>query len=214
MSETTKLNIVNMPLLLNFFNTSLLDKMFEDKKMQNDVQITLPEFNIYKHHLADILVKDDKEPLNLKSIANKVKQNQQIYSNLLHPILNDDFELPENGFSSTKGILALIAIITFSIDFIVMLYICYKFRIIRQALTFRAVAAFSNTPRTLIYHAVTTEANQIWYEQISNIIHIEHVNLFFVVIIFLMILVKLLHKWNFKTPHYSINLQVTNGKSC
>ena len=116
----TKLHPLNLALLQQFFDPSVIKHIYADTAFIRPLNISTPAFKIYKHEMNNILADDVKSHLSLKRMAHKGKNDEIIFKALSEPLLEGELSLntcwPDINailiiISSTLTIGAILAII-------------------------------------------------------------------------------------------------------
>lgn len=94
----TKIHPVNLGLLQQYFNNSLLD-INSTSLFTDPLNITLPSFQIFSHNFSSIVAREQNAHLDLKKMVDAAKKDQIIYTALTEPMLNVDATDKEISYS-------------------------------------------------------------------------------------------------------------------
>ena len=112
----TTIHPVNLALLQQFFKADQLKHIKGSSYFVNELNVKLPNFNIYNHSYNSFLVKDQHEHLNLQKMAKVAKKEGVIFQNLAEPLLNGVINV-NSSWPDVNGILGLIGAILSSVLF-------------------------------------------------------------------------------------------------
>ncbi|CAG2186272.1 unnamed protein product [Mytilus edulis] len=133
-TETTKLHLVNLALLQEFFNSTKLIDILGNTTFDDPVSVNFPNFEIYKHKFQHIIATDKKEDMSLKKMAKRAKERSKIYTHLADSLVDGEVDFPESWLTK-RDILSLSAIVIASLNAIATIYLIYKFKIIAAAIS-------------------------------------------------------------------------------
>ena len=85
------------------------------------VNVSVPDFKLYKHKFNSILASDQIDHLSLIKMVKAAKSDEKIFQNLAEPLLDGQIELDSN-WPDVNGYLGLISIILGGISFIGFIY--------------------------------------------------------------------------------------------
>ena len=99
---------INLPLLQQFFYSTILDKMLEDISYNNPIEVLLPEFKMSQKNTQDILQRSHKLEIDMDTFVKRTKNNQIVYHDLTEAML--DGEKPIQTSLSTFDIITIVGI--------------------------------------------------------------------------------------------------------
>ena len=91
--NVTKLHPLNLALLQQFFDSSVIKHIYADTAFLRPINISTPVFKIYKHKMNNMLADDIKTHLSLKRMADKAKNDETIFKTLSEPLLEGELSL-------------------------------------------------------------------------------------------------------------------------
>ena len=91
--DVSVLHPVNLALLQEFFNNTEFNTVLADTFFAKEVQMKIPNFNIYTHNMNKILAADQETHLSLRKMANAAKNDKTIFKSLTEPLLSGDITL-------------------------------------------------------------------------------------------------------------------------
>ena len=112
-----------LALLQAFFGSEQIKSYLGDTYFKNMVNVSVPDFKLYKHKFTSILASDQIDHLSLIKMVNAAKSDEKIFQNLAEPLLDGQIELDSN-WPDVNGYLGLISIILGGISFIGFIYMC------------------------------------------------------------------------------------------
>ncbi|KAL4238603.1 hypothetical protein ACF0H5_003310 [Mactra antiquata] len=209
----TSLHPDNLALLQQFFKDSSLSMIQANSTYDVPANIPVPQFQIFNHDFSKLVAKDFKEHLNLKKMAEASKNNKQIFTHLVDPLLAMPVE-SDNNLSSSNIIIVICSCLTvISCIGIIVLYFKYKKL---------ATAVFGSTLVTSTKAAVlpdfhfTTTAMTTLNTSPSNITSLSifqnHTAVTCMSLLALIFIYKMLKVCLSKLRTNKLILEVTNGK--
>ena len=129
----TRLYPVNLALLQSFFGSEQVKSYLGDTYFKNMVNVSVPDFKLYKHKFNYILASDQIDHLSFIKIVTAAKSNEKMFQNLAETLLDGQIELDLN-WPDVNGYLGLISIILGGISFIGFIYMCLLFRSLQTSL--------------------------------------------------------------------------------
>ena len=117
------------------------------------MNISVPAFEIYEHDFSQSIADDKKTDLSLKKIATAAKKDQKIFTSLAHSVASGAIALPSTWNSHSTIILIVIRCVAV-INFLITIWLMYKFRTLRAAILFHRVSA--TLPTAFVYEAMPT----------------------------------------------------------
>lgn len=89
----TRLYPVNLALLQAFFGSEQVKSYLGDTYFKNMVNVSVPDFKLYKHKLNYILASDQIDHLSLIKMITAAKSDEKMFRNLAEPLLDGQIEL-------------------------------------------------------------------------------------------------------------------------
>ncbi|KAL4232848.1 hypothetical protein ACF0H5_007535 [Mactra antiquata] len=122
----TSLHHVNLALLQQFFKDSSLSMIQANSTYDATCNISVPQFHLFTHDFSKLVAKDFKEHLNLKKMAEASKNNKQIFTHLVDPLLAMPVK-SDNNLSRSNIIIVICSCLTvISSTGIIVLYCKYQ----------------------------------------------------------------------------------------
>ena len=146
-AETSIKHITNIPLLIKFFDPESLKIISGDTTLSESPDITLPDFEYFKHNLTESFAHDEKFKLSLHKTAQKVKENQVIASNIDEALILG--QIPSPASTGSQSILSWILTAVIALISTLTIFLFYKLKQLTLAV---AVLQASNTPRVCASH--------------------------------------------------------------
>ena len=149
----TKLHPINMAMIQEFFNHSYIQNLACDSYFNATMNISVPAFKIYEHDFSQVIADDRKTDLSLKKIAKAAKTDEKIFTSLAHSVVSGAIPLPSTWSSHSTIIFVVIGCVTV-LNFLITIWLMYKFRTLRAAILFHRVSA--TLPTAFVYEAMPT----------------------------------------------------------
>ena len=212
--STSEFHPVNLAVLQHFFDPKALAAISGESLFDAPIDISLPEFKIFKHNFSELIAEDKNQHLSLQRAAAAAKADDYIFQNLAGPIL--DGRLPELDtiWSAIVKYLSLVTASVTAVLVIIVIWQLYKIRALTIALAVcqksLGTEAFRYTHPPLHYtdkHSPTD--NPAIISDSVDYFNFTYLSLVFVLILIVYCLVKKLQ--SHKT---TLLLQVTDGSSC
>ena len=144
----SKLHPVNLAVLQNFFQPQELEAITGDSLFDSPVQITIPEFKIFKHNFSEIVAGDQKHHLSLQRAAAAAKADDYIFQTLADPIL--DGRLPELD-TIWSIIIKYLSMATASVTAVLGLIVVWQLYKIRSLTIAVAILQKSTTSSAIVH---------------------------------------------------------------
>ena len=167
----TKVHPVNLALIQNFFNDSYIKSLTGDSFFNTTVNVSLPTFDLYEHKFSDLVADDKNNDLSLKKMAQAAKSDKQIFTSLAHSMVAGEVSLPPS-WSDKYNIILIITGSMMIINFLITLWLIFKFRTLRAAVLFHRVSA--TLPPTFIYETIPTIPTPSVIETLQSSISWDH----------------------------------------
>jgi hypothetical protein len=101
--EITKMHIINLAVLQNFFSDSELNEILKTNALETQPRINIPQPQIYKTQFDNEIEKLEANELSLKSLTAESKEDTKIYQSLSHRIWHglqtNSFEINSSSLS-------------------------------------------------------------------------------------------------------------------
>ena len=123
-NTTSKIHPVNLALLQQFFNDSSLQTIESNSLFNNPLKANIPNFQIYKHDMHDIIADDRKGHLSLQKMAEAARNESVVFRSLTEPLLSGDIAINQSWPTTDNIILyvasaiAIFSLIAFIITFL------------------------------------------------------------------------------------------------
>lgn len=215
--NNTQSNIhpVNLALLQQFFNGSLLQNVNGNSLFENPLKIEVPKFTIYNHSMSKIMADDRKSHLSLQKMAKAASQESVVFKSLTDSLLAGSISLEDTWPSSNDIILyvttavAGFSLIAFIITFLKLRKVILILTVLQQAHKVKAA-----TLPSFIYknqQPTATPTNYIF----DNIdLTIEHYILTLCIFILLFVVILFVHVVKCKRNRTVVLAELTDGESC
>lgn len=89
----TVLHPFNIVLLQEFFDNSEIQNVLADTTYANPLNVTIPNFKMYRHKMRQVLADDSNAHLSLKKMADQAKQVSVIFQSLAEPLLDGQLNI-------------------------------------------------------------------------------------------------------------------------
>ena len=221
-----------LPLLMQFFTNDSLKDIKGYTQYGEAPNLQLPKFQFYETSLTKTLSKDEKMKVNLEKAVQSVKNDKVIVNGLSEAIVLGKVSSYVNFWITTPGIVTIITAMVGILSILANLYLLNKIRylLIAVAILKTAVVKTHANVLNLKFQNLEgqTENEKMWHEIIqewAKEINLQHMSIFLLVIIFIMIVCitcKLWHNkydWSFtlaieivsNSEYYYVDLCTLNG---
>ena len=95
-NTTSTLHPVNLAVLQQFFNDTDLQNIESNSLFENPLSVNVPQFQIYKHSIQNIIADDRKSHLSLEKMAKSAKNDAMIFQSLTDPLLSGEIQIDSN----------------------------------------------------------------------------------------------------------------------
>jgi hypothetical protein len=130
--SVTHLHLVNLAVMMNFFNGSQLSTVLADTTFPRPLTIKIPDFRIYNHSMKQIIATDSKTHLSLKKMAATAKARAVTFSSLTEPLLTGDLNI-DTGIT-IASIIAFTALAVATLAMCAVIWLIIKLRALKAAL--------------------------------------------------------------------------------
>ena len=201
---------INLPLLQQFFNNTVLDKLMKNISYNDPINVLLPVFKTFDQNTQDILTRSHKLEIDMQTFVKRAKKNQIVYHSLTEAMLNGEISI-ESGLS-TFDIISIIGILLTIGNTLMLIFLSRKIRILLTAITLIKPTAAQH----LKYDNPTTLSPlQEFTNSLNESLKYEHF-LVFLAMIHVLLLITILRKLQiFKRQRGTLLiLHVSNGLNC
>ena len=123
----TKLHPFNLVLLQEFFDNSKIQNVFADTTYANPLNVTVPNFKIYKHDMHQVIANDKNDHLSLSRMTDQVKNDQVIFQSLTEPLLEGQLTI-EPQWPDFNAILIFVTMAAVAICTLFMTWTFFRMR--------------------------------------------------------------------------------------
>jgi hypothetical protein len=134
-SAIDQTHVLNIPLLMQFFDNTTLAALRGDDFFATEPNITLPDFKYFSHEITNTFATQDQMSHDLAKTAQAVLNNRYIVDNLGQSLILGDVELDKDLFwFSAKGLVVEISLTISVCLLIVSVYFYFRLRKLTIAL--------------------------------------------------------------------------------
>ena len=90
------------------------------------MSVIIPDLKIFKHKMSGILAQDKKFDINLKQIAERVKNSSTIYNSISDAYLDEQFSFDNGDPFDFKLLLSIVGLSPAVINFFTIIYVFRK----------------------------------------------------------------------------------------
>ena len=224
----TVLHIVNLPLISNFFNSSLLQELRIDQYFYIKPQIDLPKLDIFSSEYVKTVGDLHQNTLDLNHVATQAQNSSKIFTSLSHKMLAD---LNENElliqaaslspFNWQTGLLIITTLLA-SIAFVGLIMVYRKFKLLSisclllQKASMNRVTASPSKQLILDYfqHQPSTTTPEPFFKleipEITVSKEIDAVNVIAIIlcIIFVLYVCFRIYRWLYPTFKFQVIMEI------
>lgn len=213
--STSQSHPVNLAVLQEFFLPEELESITGETVFDNPVEVSIPDFKIFKHNFTDLIAGDREQHLSLQRAAAAAKADDYIFESVADPIL--DGRLPELD-TIWSIVVKYLSLTTASVTTILTLIVVWQFYKIRTLTVAVAVLqhsspsnALPNTHPPLHYHPDNYSPTESTVATADNSAdeHFIYLALGLALIMFLYYLIK-----RARGCTTTLIVEITNGSSC
>ena len=215
---TTIVHPVNLAVLQHFFDDQVANNILADTLSSIPVNVTLPQFKVYKHKMSDIIAADSKQHLSLQKMAEAAKNNVQVFQSLVEPLLDGQIDI-ESNWPSTNDILIIVSMSASAILAVLLIHTIFKLRKLASSVLLLQQVRNIKAAVTPIPSFTYTQNDELEGEEtiFSKLLLLEftwdHIIFILLVVSVLLLLIVGWKYYKFTTT-CSICLEITNGKQC
>lgn len=144
-TATSQLHPVNLAVLQQFFDETLLTNITAQTSYTMPLPITIPQIKTYQQNFSDILAIDQTQHFSLERIAQITKNDEPIFQSLAEPILSGRLLLKHHSYLTATDIIAYVALALSVVTMTGILYLTYK---LHRVAGMMAILAQLNNPVT------------------------------------------------------------------
>lgn len=212
-NTSTVLHPINLALLQQFFNDTVLENIESNTLFQKPLSINVPEFKIFNHTIQHIIANDKKADLSLERMAKSVKNDDLVYQYMTDPLLTGDVSITKDWLSWDDIMLyCTTAVAIISLTFVLLLCVKMRKLIIIVSVLQKAQISKASTLPSFVYTKKQTTAEPSFTETID--LTVNHYVLALVLITLLLVIIQLVKKCNFRHLSTVLIIEITNGKEC
>ena len=212
----SKVYPVNLALLQHFFNDTQLETVLANTTYEQQMAVIIPKLKIYKHKMSGLIAKDQKFDLSLKKIAERVRNSSTIYNSISDAYLDGQFTFNEDDIIDIKLILTIIGLTLATINFLTILYLFRKIKLLTSVLVMAHGARAANPPFHFQPTSETqgqpeTESTSPWF----NALKWDHAIFVICTLLLIIALCMIIHYLTTrKETATTVTLEITNGAEC
>ena len=214
--HVTKVHPVNLILLQHFFTNKYTDNIFADTTFTNPVNMTVPNFKLYKHNMKDILADDNKAHLSLSKMAESAKKDATIFQSLAESMLDGEVTI-ESNWPDLNAILILVTMGTTVLSSLLLFWTFFKLRKMATAITVlqqcQRIESLPTTVPSFIYKSNQPVNSSEVFNLDLTVLKWDQA-IFAVVFVMCCLLIYLLFRIRSKNETPKICVEVTNTQQC
>ena len=130
----SKVYPVKLALLKHFFNDTQLENVLANTTYKKYMPVIIPDLKVFKHKMSGILTQDKKFDINLKQIAERVKNSITIYNYISDAYLEKQFPFDNGDPFDFKLLLFIVGLSLAVINLFTIIYVLRKIQLLRTAL--------------------------------------------------------------------------------
>ena len=213
--DFSKVHPVNLILVQHFFTDPIFQNLLADSAFSKPLNVSVPNFNIYQHHMHDILADDRSNHLNLSRMATLAKQDTVAFQSLSEPLLDGLLYL-NTSWPSTTDIITLASLVVAVFAIVLSIWSCFKMKklastvlLLQQAKVVKGMS--TGLPQFIYTHKPKpTDAPAFNFD-----IHITWDHIIFVLgLVNIAFLCFNLWRFTFWQSHSKLLLEFTSGDTC
>ena len=209
----TKLHPVNLAIMQHFFDNSQTENIFADTTFASPVNLSVPDFKLYRHHMHQIIVDDTSSHLSLSKMANAAKRGATIFQNLAEPLLDGQLSISP-AWPDLNAVLIFITMVTTSISIILFSWTFVKTRKLATAILIlqqtQGIKSQSSIP-SFVYKASNQQETST-----VNVLHKLELEWEHAIFAFILLMFGFILYFNFVTTRRSnspiLCLEITNTR--
>ena len=216
-NNITKLHPLNLALLQQFFEPSVVKHINADTAFLRPVNISTPAFKIYKHKMNNILADDVKSHLSLKRMADKAKNNETIFKTLSEPLLEGELSLNTSWPDINAILIFLTSTLTIG-SVIAIIWMYFRIRKLSMTLLMLQQTQMADAMSTLpsfIYKQVqgnNAAGTQTYFNLTLSWNHAIFLITTFILILVIVILTKLMRQVKYDGPW--LYVEIASQEQC
>ena len=212
----SKVYPINLALLQHFFNDTQLENVLANTTYEKYMSVVIPDLKIFKHKMSGILAQDKKFDINLKQIAERVKNSSTIYNSISDAYLDEQFSFDNGDPFDFKLLLSIVGLSLAVINFFTIIYVLRKIQLLSTVLVMAHGARALS--KEFHFQAPTDSSKTIQKEVKESILSaLEWDHAIFVICTITMIIaiVAIIYRLTARKGAFTIiTLEITNGAEC
>ena len=209
----------NLAVLQHFFDTNELMDLIGKTLLPSELNVELPNFDLYKSNHRDRLAVDKHDAYELSLLANKTKTNSKIFSNLAQTIRHDldGMYYDTNSIipASWQNYITILSFILSGLSIVVTIFLCIRYHMLYSTLlSTRLPTATANIPTALSYFSSTMSTtfsfdNNSDWSVTTNTLSLLEFRDTILLIFFMTLFVYLIYRY-VRSSKYVLSLQIGN----